>query len=299
MKRVKFIYNPNSGENAIISRMDDVIKTHQKAGYTVEPFRIDRDSDIKDAFNGIDESYKYILIAGGDGTIDSVINKMKQNNIDLPVALLPVGTANDFAKYLGMPSDIEEACNQIIGSKVKRFDLGKINNKYFVNVASTGLFTDISQKTENSLKNTMGKLAYYVKAIEEVTNLKRISVKIESPEVNFEGKIYTLLIFNGQTAGNIKFADLSDADDGLLDVIVIKKELITSGINNLMIKMKKGQLTDMDGVLYFKCKEMRVECNDDVVTDIDGERGPDFPLEISCERRAIKIMGCKEENKIS
>lgn len=294
MKRVKFIYNPYSGDNAIINRMDDVIKVHQRAGYNVEPFRIDKESDIKDAFEGMDESYKYILIAGGDGTIDSVINKMKQNNIDLPVAFLPVGTANDFAKYIGMPSDVEKACNQIIDSKVKRFDLGRINNKYFVNVASTGLFTDISQKTDSSLKNTMGKLAYYVKALEEVTNLKRINVKIESPVVNFEGKIYTLLVFNGQTAGNIKFADLSEADDGLLDVVVIKKELITSVLNNLMIKMKKGQLADMDGVLYFKCKELRVECEDDVVTDIDGEKGPDFPLEISCERRAIKIMGYKE-----
>lgn len=294
MKRVKFIYNPYSGENAIISRMDDVISTHQKAGYTVEPFRIDKDSDIKDAFEGMDETYKYILIAGGDGTLDSVINKMKQNNIDLPVAFLPVGTANDFAKYLGMPSDVEAACNQIINSKIRRFDLGKINNKYFVNVASTGLFTDISQKTDNNLKNTMGKLAYYVKALEDLTNLKRINVKIESPVVNFEGKIYTLLIFNGQTAGNIKFADLSQADDGLLDVVVIKKELITSALNNLIIKMKKGQLADMDGVLYFKTSELRVECDDDVVTDIDGEKGPDFPLEISCERRGIKILGCKE-----
>lgn len=294
MKRVKFIYNPYSGENAIISRMDDVMSTHQKAGYTVEPFRIDKDSDIKDAFYGMDETYKYILIAGGDGTLDSVINKMKQNNIDLPVAFLPVGTANDFAKYLGMPSDVEAACNQIINSKIRRFDLGKINNKYFVNVASTGLFTDISQKTDNNLKNTMGKLAYYVKALEDLTNLKRINVKIESPVVNFEGKIYTLLIFNGQTAGNIKFADLSQADDGLLDVVVIKKELITSALNNLIIKMKKGQLADMDGVLYFKTSELRVECDDDVVTDIDGEKGPDFPLEISCERRGIKILGCKE-----
>lgn len=294
MKRVKFIYNPYSGENAIIGRIDDVINIHQKAGYTIEPFRIDRDSDIKDAFENMDDTYKYILIAGGDGTIDSVINKMKQNNVDLPVAFLPVGTANDFAKYLGIPSDVEEACNQIINSKIKRFDLGKINNKYFVNVASTGVFTDISQKTDNSLKNTMGKLAYYVKALEEVTNLKCIQVKIESPVVNFEGKIYTLLVFNGQTAGNIKFADLSEADDGLLDVIVLKKEIITSALNNLFIKIKKGQLSDMDGVLYFKCSQLRVECDDDVVTDIDGEKGPDFPLEISCERRGIKILGFKE-----
>lgn len=294
MKRVKFIYNPYSGENSIINDIDKVIKIHQKHGYTIEPFRISNDSDIQDAFVEIDESYKYILIAGGDGTIDSVINKMKQNNIDIPVGFLPVGTANDFAKYLGVPSDILAACKQILEGKVKRFDLGRINNKYFVNVASTGLFTDISQKTDNNLKNTMGKLAYYVKAVEEFTNLKKINVKITSPVINFEGKIYTLLVFNGQTAGNIRFTELSEADDGLLDVVVIKKEIIKSALNNLIIMIKKGQIADMDGVLYFKCKDLTIECDDDVPTDIDGERGPDFPLKISCERRAIKIIGYKE-----
>lgn len=295
MKRVKFIYNPSSGENSITKDIDKVIKIHQSYGYSIDPFRISSDSDIRDAFEELDDSYKYILIAGGDGTIDSVVNKMKQKDIDLPVAFLPVGTANDFAKYLGMPSDVSLACKQILEGKAKRFDLGKINNKYFVNVASTGIFTDISQKTDSSLKNTMGKLAYYLTALEEVTNLKKIHVKITSPVINFSGNIYTLLVFNGQTAGNIKFADYSQADDGLLDVVVIKKDVINikTALNNLIIMMKKGQIADLDGVLYFKCQNLHIECEDDIVTDIDGEKGPDFPLDISCERRGIKILGYK------
>ena len=295
MKRVKFIYNPSSGENSITKDIDKVIKIHQSYGYSIDPFRISSDSDIRDAFEELDDSYKYILIAGGDGTIDSVVNKMKQKDIDLPVAFLPVGTANDFAKYLGMPSDVSLACKQILEGKAKRFDLGKINDKYFVNVASTGIFTDISQKTDSSLKNTMGKLAYYLTAIEEVTNLKKIHVKITSPVINFSGNIYTLLVFNGQTAGNIKFADYSQADDGLLDVVVIKKDVINikTALNNLIIMMKKGQIADLDGVLYFKCQNLHIECKDDIVTDIDGEKGPDFPLDISCERRGIKILGYK------
>lgn len=295
MKRVKFIYNPSSGENSITKDIDKVIKIHQSYGYSIDPFRISSDSDIRDAFEELDDSYKYILIAGGDGTIDSVVNKMKQKDIDLPVAFLPVGTANDFAKYLGMPSDVSLACKQILEGKAKRFDLGKINDKYFVNVASTGIFTDISQKTDSSLKNTMGKLAYYLTALEEVTNLKKIHVKITSPVINFSGNIYTLLVFNGQTAGNIKFADYSQADDGLLDVVVIKKDVINikTALNNLIIMMKKGQIADLDGVLYFKCQNLHIECEDDIVTDIDGEKGPDFPLDISCERRGIKILGYK------
>lgn len=295
MKRVKFIYNPYSGDNIIINNIDKVIKIHQEYNYIVEPFRISKSTDIKDAFKEIDESYKYILIAGGDGTIDSVINKMKESKVDLPVAFLPVGTANDFAKYLGFPSDVGKACKQILESKPKRFDLGKINDKYFVNVASTGVFTDISQKTDPHLKNTMGKLAYYLKGLEEVTNFKKVNMKITSPVLNYEGNIYTLLVFNGQTAGNIKFTDLSEADDGFLDVVVIKEDVVKSAINNILIMAKKGPIVDMDGVLYFKTDKLTVECKDEIGTDIDGEKGPDFPLTISCERRSIKILGYREE----
>jgi diacylglycerol kinase (ATP) len=295
MKRVKFIYNPYSGENLIVNNIDRVIKIHQEHNYIIEPFRISNSADIADAFKYIDESYKYILIAGGDGTIDSVINKMKESKVDLPVAFLPVGTANDFAKYLGVPSDISKACDQILESKPKRFDLGKVNDKYFVNVASAGIFTDVSQKTDPHLKNTMGKIAYYLKGIEEITSLKKVYMKITSPVANFQGNIYTLLIFNGQTAGNIKFTDVSQADDGLLDVVVIKEDVVKSALNNILIMAKKGLVSDMDGVLYFKTDSLTVECDEIIGTDIDGEKGPSFPLNISCERRAIKILGCKGE----
>lgn len=147
MNNVKFIYNPYSGENTIITDIDKVIMVHQQCGYTISPFRIGMEYDLSSAFQDIDESYEYILVAGGDGTVDNVVNHMKALGIDIPIAILPVGTANDFAKFIGMPEDIEEACRQILNSKSKKVDIGKINDKYFLNVASTGLFTDVSQKT--------------------------------------------------------------------------------------------------------------------------------------------------------
>ncbi|MDZ5038486.1 diacylglycerol kinase family protein, partial [Clostridium perfringens] len=137
----------------------------------IVPYRIDKDEDVINAFNDFkDNNYYYILIAGGDGTIDNVVNAMAKSGISIPIGILPVGTANDFGKFLGMPSDIGKACKQILSSEVTSVDLGSINDKYFVNVASTGLFTDVSQKTDVNLKNTIGKLAYYLKGLEELPN---------------------------------------------------------------------------------------------------------------------------------
>lgn len=291
--KVKFIYNPYSGENLILSKLDKVISLHQEAGYTIVPYRITAGEDVGVALNDIkDGNYKYILIAGGDGTVDSVVNAMAKNGISLPIGILPVGTANDFSKFLGMPSDVEEACKQILSSEVKSVDLGSINDKYFVNVASTGLFTDVSQKTDVNLKNTIGKLAYYLKGLEELPNFRKLHVNILSKEVEFDGEMYLLLVFNGATAGNFNLATRADACDGLLDIIMFKAVQIYE-LLPLFIKVLKGEHLDSNKVLYFKTDYLKVECHEDIVTDIDGEKGPDFPLEIKCIKGGLKILGAK------
>lgn len=74
MKKVRFIYNPYSGENSIIGELDNVIRLHQEAGLTIVPYRIQKGRDLEEALDIIDETYSYILVAGGDGTVDSVVN---------------------------------------------------------------------------------------------------------------------------------------------------------------------------------------------------------------------------------
>ena len=281
-----------SGENIILHELDKVMKLHQEKGYQVVPYRIQKDKDIDEAFDIIDKDYNYVLVAGGDGTVDSVVNAMMNRGIDLPIGILPVGTANDFGKFIGIPSDVTKACNQILESEPKAVDIGKINDKYFINVASSGLFTDVSQKTDLNLKNTIGKLAYYLKGIEEIPNFRRLKVHLKSKEVDFDGEMYLILVFNGQTAGNFKLATRADVNDGYLDVIMIKAVPIIE-ILPLFIKILKGEHLDSDKVIYFKTDDILIESEEDIVVDIDGEKGPDFPLRIRCIKGGIKVLGIK------
>lgn len=292
MKKVKFIYNPFSGENAIISELDKIISIHQEFGYQVVPFRIEKGRAIEDALEDIDDTYHSILVAGGDGTVDSLVNGMFKKNISIPIGILPVGTANDFAKFIGMPHSIEECVRQILQSEPKSVDIGKINEKYFVNVASTGLFTDVSQKTDVNLKNTIGKLAYYLKGLEQLPNFRKLKVSLHSEEVQYDGYMYLLLIFNGQTAGSFKLATKADAMDGFLDVIMFKAVSVKDLIP-LFIKVLRGEHLENSNVLYFKTKDLTVYSEENIVTDIDGEKGPDFPLKISCVSGGLKVLGIK------
>lgn len=290
MNKVKFIYNPYSGEGAILKDIDKIIDMHQKEGYTVVPYRIEKGVDVGNALEGIDEFYKYILIAGGDGTIDTVVNAMKNRQIELPIAVLPVGTANDFAKFLGMTNNIKDNVEQILNSKPVKVDLGHVNDKYFVNVLSTGLFTDVSQKTDTNLKNTLGKLAYYIKGIEQLPNFRSLNVKITADGKVYDSPMYLMLVFNGQTAGGFKIALDAKIDDGFFDILILKSCHIPEFIH-VFLKFMMGEHTDDPRVEYIKAKELLIETTEDIVTDIDGEKGPDFPLRVSCIKDGIEVLG--------
>jgi diacylglycerol kinase (ATP) len=292
MKKVRLIYNPFSGENAILNELDNIMRMHQEKGYQVVPYRIEKDKDIYDSLDILDDDYKYILIAGGDGTVDSVVNVMMERKVDLPIAILPVGTANDFGKFINIPTKVQDAIERILSSEPKAIDIGKINDKYFINVASTGLFTDVSQKTDVNLKNTIGKLAYYLKGLESLPNFRKLKVKLTSKELEYDGEMYLILVFNGQTAGNFKMASRASITDGYLDVIMIKAVQVLE-ILPLFFKILRGEHLDSDKVIYFKTKDILIESNEDITTDIDGEKGPDFPLHIQCIKGGIKFLGIK------
>ncbi|MGK4198494.1 YegS/Rv2252/BmrU family lipid kinase [Fusobacterium sp. HC1336] len=291
MKKVKFIYNPFSGEAVITKNLDTIIGKYQTKGYTIVPFRISTEQSLEDAFLDIDSSYHHILGAGGDGTINQIINIMKKKNLDIPLAILPVGTANDFAKYIGMPADIGSACDKILAGKIQGIDLGKANDKYFINVFSFGLFTDVSHKTPTHLKNTIGKLAYYLNGIKELPSFKKLDIKVTSDEFFYEGNALIFFTFNGRTAGNINISYKSEINDGLLDVIIVKGENIRSTLSSLLAFLKLEHLEKPKDIIHFTTSDFTVEYSDSSLeSDIDGEVGPTSPIHISCIENGLKMI---------
>lgn len=291
MKKVKFIYNPFSGEAVVTKNLDTIIGKYQAKGYTIVPFRISTEQSLEDAFLDIDSSYHHILGAGGDGTINQIINIMKKKNLDIPLAILPVGTANDFAKYIGMPANIGSACDKILAGKIQEIDLGKANDKYFINVFSFGLFTDVSHKTPTHLKNTVGKLAYYLNGIKELPSFKKLDIKVTSDEFFYEGNALIFFTFNGRTAGNINISYKSEINDGLLDVIIVKGENIRSTLSSLLAFLKLEHLEKPKDIIHFTTSNFTVEYSDSSLeSDIDGEVGPTSPIHISCIENGLKMI---------
>lgn len=293
MKKVKLIYNPRAGKKELLSKFDTVFNLYQKAGYTLSIFRICKASTLSDALADIDKSWSHILVAGGDGTINNVVNAMMKKGLHIPIAVLPVGTANDFARSLGMPDSIEESVKQILVSDIKKIDLGKANDKYFVNILSTGVFTDISQKVDKKLKKSFGRLAYYITSIKELSNIKSLDIEVTTKDLQNTDNKYLMFVFNGRTAGRIPFAYKAELDDGLFDVIILRAKGIPKSINIFFKILNGTYLEDEDVVDYFKTDHLIIESKEDIVVDLDGERGPDFPIRIDCIKDGLKVYGYK------
>jgi diacylglycerol kinase (ATP) len=295
VKKVKLIYNPFSGNNKIINQIDTIIGVYQKHGYQLIPFRISYEATLEDAFTDLnEEGWDHLLLAGGDGSVSDTINMMKKKKIDLPVGILPTGTANDFAKCIGIPCNLKEACEQIITSESKKIDLGYVNGKFFINVLSFGLFTEVSQNTPTNLKNTMGKLAYYINGIKELPKFKKLKIFVEGKESFYVGDAFLVFVFNGRTAGNINIAYKAELDDGMLDVIIIKADLVHTAKSFLNFLIR-NHLEDTDnGIAYFRTNNVRIDCAEELRTDIDGEKGPEFPLHITCKEHSLNVLGYKK-----
>lgn len=291
MKNVIFLYNPVSGEAQIVAQLDGIAMHYQRAGYVMTLFRITREKGLSSLSELIDSlKPEHLLAAGGDGTINRLVNYLAHRNITIPIAILPMGTANDFAHLIGMPNNLSEACRAILNGKVEYLDMGRVNNHYFINVLSCGLFTEISQKTPTALKNTFGKLAYYFSSISELPSFRKMNIEVQADEISFKGSCLLLLVFNGRTAGNLKLASHSSATDGLLDVLIIKGENIVESIKNVFhFLMKRKDSGYPSDIVYFQTRKMLI-CNDQPTSDIDGEKGPEFPLEIECLQGSLPII---------
>lgn len=290
-KKARLIYNPRSGGGKILKKIDKIVEIYQEKGYFLDIRRVDDSLEEKDFIRDID-GYDHIIISGGDGSINSFINILKKNDIDIPIGILPLGTANDFAKVLNIPTDIEKACKKILESETKLIDIGKINNEYFVNIASVGIFSNISQTTDRNLINKIGKLAYILNGIKQMTNLKKMKVIIESEEYSAVENVISILIFNGKTAGNFKLAYNSLIDDGYFDVIVLKPENLTDLTEVSAAFVTKTHLEkEIKSIKYFKAKKIRIIGKEGYPTDIDGETGPTLPVEIECIHNGLKLLG--------
>jgi YegS/Rv2252/BmrU family lipid kinase len=233
------------------------------------------------------EGFETIVAAGGDGTVNEVVNGIAGSKAAL--GLLPLGTMNVFATELGLPSGDLDRCWKIIRAGITRHvDLPRANGKYFVQLAGVGLDAQAVQETNRAFKRSFGPLSYIVSAA-QIAARTPPRLRIESEHaVTEEGSF--VLVGNGRLYGGpFPFFKQAVIDDGLFDVLVFKKLNYLEMIRYLQDVIFSSQITSPE-VEYFQTTSLRVTSESAVPVEIDGELIGNCPVQFEIEKQGLRVF---------
>ena len=255
MKKIRLVYNKSAGQNKSSEIISDVIGKLSENGFEVTAFRASKENPSEDFIKNTPEDTYAIVVAGGDGTINRIVNSIMKYNIKVPLAVIPAGTSNDFALHLGLYGDIDKAIDKIIEGNVEGVDIGRVNDTYFVNVLSAGMFSSTSYKTDKRLKEMLGHLSYFITAAKQPFEQKPFDIRIETEDGIMEEKIVVFMVFNGSSVGRINlFSDNSSVQDGLLDLVILRAGKINETLK-ILGEFEDGSFVGNDNVVYLKEKK--------------------------------------------
>lgn len=271
-ERLLFIINPRAGQKKKEDFLVDVINEFNDNGYEVNIrfTRAQGDGTRLVCDYGIGSDM--IVCMGGDGTLNEVIEGILETGLKIPLGYIPAGSTNDFANSLNLPSDPLEAAKAMMEKKPKKIDIGKFNGRYFVYTASAGIFTKASYSASQTVKNTFGHFAYVMEGIKDLTQVKRLNLKIELPEETIEGEYIFAAICNSTSIGGIMTLDQDRVDfsDGLFEMLLVKfpKDLIELGI---IVTNLTNQKYD-ERVQLIPISKAKITDSSDIDWSLDGEK---------------------------
>lgn len=283
-------YNPVSGHAAFKNKLDWIVEVFQRRGILVVFYRTRREGN--EAFIPFvrEVNPDGLLVAGGDGTVHEIVNLMMKGNLDLPLGIIGSGTSNDFATYLGVNTDLEAYLDTIAAGRTRRVDLGLMDGTYFINVASGGAMACIAHEVNARIKNSLGKMAYYLKGIGELPKFRYFPLKIEADGAHYELETFLFVIINSPVVGSMKnVANGVAVDDGKLDLLSIGKCSIPKLMSITADLIAGKPVSEREDVLHVQAKHFHIESGIPVESDIDGECGPMLPLTIETVPRAVAI----------
>ena len=280
MKRARIIYNPTSGREAIKKNLPDVLEILENAGYETSAHATTGEGDaIEAAKLAVERRYDLVVAAGGDGTINEVVNGMAEQEYRPKLGIIPVGTTNDFARALQIPRDIVAAAEIIAKGDRIPIDIGRMNEKYFINIGGGGSLTELTYDVPSKLKTVLGQLAYYLRGIEMLPSLKATNMTIEYDGKLFEGEAMLFLVgLTNSIGGFEKLSPSSSINDGMFTLLILTKTNLADFIRIASLALRGEHINDPK-VIYTKANRIKVHSDEKVLLNLDGEFGGVLPAE--------------------
>ena len=228
-----------------------------------------------------------VIIGGGDGSLSCTVDEVVGQ--DCVFALLPLGTANSFARTLGIPMDLDGAINTIATGKRRRIDVGAIDDDYFANSSAIGLSPMIGDTIPHNLKRYLGRPGYLLWAVWCLMRFKSFELTVEGPSGTETLRALEVRILNGSYHGGIQMVDDAPIDDGLIVVEAVVGRARTTLAGN-WLRLLLGRQKKEGQVRRFEARSLRITTNPPLPVSIDGEVLAHTPVDARVAERAIEVV---------
>ena len=286
------IANPTSGIGGfphLNRHFDETLAFLRKKGWKAEIWYTQSAGDGEQlARKAVKQQVNLVIAAGGDGTINEVIQGLAGSETALGV--LPSGTVNVWARELGIPLDDAGARNVLVNGQTRRIDLGCVNGRYFLLMVGIGFDGEVTQAVEGKPLKRLGILGYTLAVLWLGPGYRGFPVVAQIDR--YVVKTRALQIFIGNTqlyAGAVKFTWQAKCDDGLLDLCIVRKRNLWGRLvvarDFLLRRSQRRQW-----VRYETFKTLKIETPDPIPYQIDGEAAGSTPLEISVAPCILKVI---------
>jgi lipid kinase YegS len=260
---------------AVIKELQRAAKWLRSQGHEVHArLTFDKHDAIRFARLATRKHADLIIAAGGDGTVNEVVNGIARAEAETKprLAVVPLGTANDFAKGLQLPNDIDAAIKLAVEGNPVDVDVAQVNQRCFVNVSTGGFGPDITDEASPKAKARFGKMAYLFTAVRKLTQLEPAHATFTTDDgIMYDGPFFFFAVGNARhTGGGTPVTPCADFSDAQLDVALVtgdsKRDFIT-----LLPDLRAGKHTNDPDVLYVKTRKLEVRATADIAVNADGE----------------------------
>ena len=277
MEKLLFIYNPHAGRGQVRGKLGGILNAFTKAGCLVTVYPTQGPGDASRAARELAPQFDRVACSGGDGTLHEVVAGLMElpEGSRPPVGYLPAGTTNDYARNLNLPKRMEEMAALAASGEPRSVDIGRLGESWFIYVAAFGLFTDVAYNTPQQFKNAFGHLAYVLKGVSELKNLKGYPLRVEHDGGVLEGDYLFGMVSNTISVGGILGLPAEEVvlDDGLLEAVLVEMPRTMMELNNAIFALARHEYSEGSGVIGLHSRHFHISCAELVPFTLDGEFG--------------------------
>ncbi|HIW88261.1 diacylglycerol kinase [Ligilactobacillus pabuli] len=299
-KRCRVIYNPTSGREAMKKDLIGILDIMENAGYETSAFATtaEKNSAQNEAKRAALDGFDLLIAAGGDGTINEVVNGIAPLDQRPKMGIIPAGTTNDYARALKIPREDPLAAAQVIakGQTVK-MDIGQANDNYFVNIAAGGLLSTLTYSVPSELKSQFGYLAYLVKGAELLPRIKPVKMHIEYDDGVFDDQASMFFVALTNSVGGFEqIVPDASLDDGKFTLIIVKTANLVEILQLIRKVFNGGKHVDDPRIIYVKTSKIVASADDkQMMINVDGEYGGDAPMTFIDHKQHIEMCANTDE----